>query len=49
MVLAIAAEYNLDSWQLDYNSAVLNADAIEEVHVKIAPGYEELDDKKFQW
>ena len=48
MMLAVAAEYNLDCWQLDYNSAVLKADVIEEVHVKIAPGYEELDYKKFQ-
>ena len=48
MVLAIASEYNLDCWQLDYNNAALNADVIKEVHVQIAPGYEELDDKKFQ-
>ena len=48
MVLAIAAEYNLECWQLDYNSAVLNADVMEEVHLKIAPGYEKFDHKKFQ-
>ena len=49
MVLAIAVEYNLECWQLDYNSAVLNAYVMEEVHVKIAPGHEEFDDKKSQW
>ena len=40
MVLAIAAEYNLDCWQLDYNTAFLNADVTEEVHVKMAHGYD---------
>ena len=49
MMLAIAAEYNLECRQLDYNSAVLNAVAMEKVHVKMAPGYEEFDDKTFQW
>ena len=49
MVLAIAAEFSLEFWRLDYNSAVLNADVMEEVHVKMAPGYEEFVDKKFQW
>ena len=44
MVLAIAAEYNLECWQLDYNTAFLNADVTEEVYVKMAPGYEEFDE-----
>ena len=44
-MLAIAAEYNLECWQLDYNTAFLNADVVEEVYVKMAPGYEELDRK----
>ena len=44
MVLAIASEYNLECWQLDYNIALLNADVTEEVHVKMAPGYEEFDE-----
>ena len=43
MVLAIAAEYNLEYWQLDYNTAFLNADDTEEVYVKMAPGYEKFD------
>ena len=49
MMLVIMAEYNLECWQLDYNSGVLNVDIMEEVHVKMAPGYEEFDDKTFQW
>ncbi|CAN0562946.1 unnamed protein product, partial [Laminaria digitata] len=44
MVLAIAAEYNLECWQLDYNTAFLNADVTEEVYVKMAPGYEKFDE-----
>ena len=28
---------------------VLNIDVMEEVDVKMAPGYEEFDDKTFQW
>ena len=44
MVLAIAAEYNLECWQLDYNTAFLNADVTEEVYVNMAPGYERLDE-----
>ena len=48
MVLAISAEYNLACWQLDYNTAPLNTEVMEEVHVKMVPGYEEFDDKKFQ-
>ena len=38
MVLAIAAKYNLEYWQLDYNTAFLNADITEEVYIKMAPG-----------
>ena len=30
MVLAIAAEYNLECWQLEHNTAFLNADVTEE-------------------
>ena len=44
MVLSIAAEYNLEWWQLDYNTAFLNADVTEEVYVKMAPGYEQFDE-----
>ena len=44
MVLATAAEYNLECWQLDYNTAFLNADVKEEVYVKMAPGYEQFDE-----
>ena len=44
MVLVIAAEYNLECWQLNYNTAFLNTDVAEEVYVKMAPAYEELDD-----
>ena len=43
MVLVMAAEYNLECWQLDYNTAFLNADVTEEVYVKMAPGYEQFD------
>ena len=43
MVLATASEYNLECWQLDYNTALLNAHVTEEVHVKMSPGYEEFD------
>ena len=49
MVLAIAAKYNLECWRLDYNIAILNTDVMEEVHVKMALGYEKFVDKKFQW
>ena len=42
MVLAIAAEYSLECWKLDYNAAFLNADPTEKVYVKMAPGYEEF-------
>ena len=46
MVLPIAAEYNLEWWQLDYNTAFLNADVTEDVFVTMAPGYEEFDDNR---
>ena len=44
MVLATAAEYNLECWQLDYNTAFLNTDVTEEVYVRMAPGYEKFDE-----
>ena len=44
MVLATAAGYNLECWQLDYNTAFLNAAVTEEVYVKMAPGYERFDE-----
>ena len=44
MVLAIAAEYNLECWQLDYNTAVYNTDVTDEIYVKMAPGYEKFDE-----
>ena len=44
MVLATAAGYNLECWQLDYNTAFLNAAVTEEVYVKMAPGYEQFDE-----
>ena len=41
MVLAIAAEFDFEGLQLDYNTAFfLNAKVEEEVHIKMAPGYE---------
>ena len=40
MVLAIATEFDFECWQLDYNTAFLNAKVEEEVYVKMAPGYE---------
>lgn len=49
MVLAIAADYNLDSWKLDYNTVFLNADVEEEVYAKVGPGYKEFDENEFQW
>ena len=42
MVLAIAAEFDFECWQLDYNTVFLNAKVEEEVYVKRAPGYEEF-------
>ena len=44
MVPGIAVEYNLMCWQLDNNTAFLNADVTEEVYVKMAPGYEQFDE-----
>ena len=32
MVLAIAVEFDFESWQLDYNIAFLNANVEEEVY-----------------
>ena len=46
MVLAIAAEYKLECWQLEYNTAFLNADFTEEVYVKMAPRYEQFDENR---
>ena len=43
MVLPIAAKYNLECWQLDYNITFLNADVTEEVYVKMTPRYEQFD------
>ena len=37
MVLAIAVEYNLECWQLDYNTAFLNAHIVDEVTSKCHP------------
>ena len=42
MVLAIAADFDVECWQLDYNTAFLNSKVEEEVYVKMAPGYEEF-------
>ena len=42
MVLAIAAEFDFECWQLDYNTAFLNAKVEEDVNVKMAPGYEKF-------
>ena len=41
-MLAIAAEFDFECWQLDYNTAFLNAKVEEDVYVKMAPGYEEF-------
>ena len=43
MMLAIAAEFDFECWQLDYNTAFLNAKVEEEVYVKMAPVYEEFN------
>ena len=48
MVLAIATDYNLECWQLDY-TAFLNADVTEEVYVKMAPAYEHFDENELHW
>ena len=42
MVLAIAAEFDFECWQLGYNTVFLNAKVEEKVYVKMAPGYEEF-------
>ena len=34
----------MECWQLDYNTAFLDAEVVEEVYVKMAPGYEEFDE-----
>ena len=44
VVLAMAAEYTLECWQLDYNTAFLNANVTEEVYVKMPSGYEQFDE-----
>ena len=40
MVLTTAAKCNLDCWQLDCNTALLNANVTEGRYVKIAAAYE---------
>ena len=42
MVLAIAAEFDFECWQLDYNTTFLNIKVEEEIYVKMAPGIEEF-------
>lgn len=46
MVLAMAAEYNLECWKVDYNATFLNADVEEGVYVKMVPGCEEFDENR---
>lgn len=43
VVLAMAAECNMQCWQLAYTTAFLNADLAEEVYAKMRPGYQEFD------
>ena len=38
MVLVIGAEFDFECWQLNYNTAFLNAKVEEEVYVKMTPG-----------
>ena len=45
MVLVTAVEFDRDILQLDVQTAFLNANVEEEVHVKTAPGYENQDKK----
>lgn len=45
MVRTIGAEYNLEYWQLVYNTPFLNTDVEGGVYVKMAPGYKEFDKK----
>ena len=47
MVLTIAAKYDFECWQLDYNTAFLTTKVEEDVYGKIAPGYEDFDDNGF--
>lgn len=42
-VLAIATEYNLGCWQLDYNTTFVSAKLKEEAYGKQAFEYEEFD------
>ena len=44
MVLVIVAKYNLECWQLENNTAFLNANVTEDVYVKVAPGHEALNE-----
>ena len=44
MVLVIVAKYNLECWQLENNTAFLNAIVTEDVCVKVAPGHEALNE-----
>ena len=46
MVLAIAAEFDFECWQLDNSTAFLDAKVEEEVYVKMAPGYEEFNNNR---
>lgn len=39
MVLAVAVEYDLECWRMDYNTACLIAELKKEVYVRMAPGY----------
>ena len=48
MVLAIAAELNLEVRQLDVKTAFLYADTEEEVYVKTAPGFETTNKDEVQ-
>ena len=45
IVLAIAAEFDFECRQLDYNIVFLNAKVEEEVYVEMAPGYEEFSNE----
>ena len=44
MVLVTAAEYDLECWKLDYNTAFPNANVTEGVYVKMGTGYEPFDE-----
>lgn len=44
--MSIETEYNLECWQLDYSTAFRYADVEEKVYVKMAPGYERLDENE---